>query len=255
MKFEEKLIILRKKALYSQEDLAEKLDVTRQTVSKWELGQSKPDMNKLVEISKLFNVNIDLLTNDNLSLDGDNKEDIKKEIKKPKKERKWLLYIFIIIFIASLSVLFYRTSTDIKTKIKNKANEIKERSNKLNNQDFDNIYDDTKDEIDSAREKINEEMKKQQIDSFNRKFESWLGTQTDSGVSFELDKIIENNKKNKERLIEVIFDGNSYGTDPESIKSIKNNLRTFNGYEVQKYEVSLDYNDDGYAYKVTIETR
>ena len=44
MKFYEKLIILRKKALLSQEELAEKLDVTRQTISKWELGQSKPDM-------------------------------------------------------------------------------------------------------------------------------------------------------------------------------------------------------------------
>ena len=254
MKFEEKLIILRKKALYSQEDLAEKLDVTRQTVSKWELGQSKPDMDKLVEISKLFDVNVDLLTNDEASIEEPKVEE-SKEIKKPKKERKFLLYIFIIIFIASLSVLFYRTSTDIKRKISNKINEIKEGTKKLNNQEFDNEYDDTKDEIDSVREKINEEMKKQQIDSFNRKFESWLGTQTDSGVSFELDDIIENNKKNKERLIEVIFDGNSYGTDPESIKSIKNNLRTFNGHEVQKYEVSLDYNDDGYAYKLTIETR
>ena len=47
MKFYEKLIILRKKDLLSQEELAEKLDVTRQTISKWELGQSKPDIDKL----------------------------------------------------------------------------------------------------------------------------------------------------------------------------------------------------------------
>ena len=40
MKFYEKLIILRKKALLSQEELAEKLDVTRQTISKWEQGRS-----------------------------------------------------------------------------------------------------------------------------------------------------------------------------------------------------------------------
>lgn len=43
MKFEEKLVKLRKANAFSQEDLAEKLDVARQTVSKWELGQSKPE--------------------------------------------------------------------------------------------------------------------------------------------------------------------------------------------------------------------
>ena len=50
MRFDEKLIHLRKKNMLSQEGLAEKLNVTRQTVSKWELGQTKPDMDKLVDI-------------------------------------------------------------------------------------------------------------------------------------------------------------------------------------------------------------
>ena len=72
MKFYEKLIILRKKALLSQEALAEKLDVTRQTISKWELDQTKPDMDKLKEISKLFDVDINVLTDDTISLE-DNK--------------------------------------------------------------------------------------------------------------------------------------------------------------------------------------
>ena len=43
MKLEEKIIKLRKRNAWSQEELAEKLDVTRQTVSKWELGQTTPD--------------------------------------------------------------------------------------------------------------------------------------------------------------------------------------------------------------------
>ena len=45
MKFNEKLINLRKKAGLSQEELGYKLNVTRQTVSKWELGQTTPEMN------------------------------------------------------------------------------------------------------------------------------------------------------------------------------------------------------------------
>ena len=69
MKFYEKLIILRKKALLSQEELAEKLDVTRQTISKWELGQSKPDIDKLQMMSKLFEVDVNTLTNEDIYLE------------------------------------------------------------------------------------------------------------------------------------------------------------------------------------------
>ena len=65
MKFSDKLIKLRKENLLSQEELGEKLNVTRQTVSKWELGQTTPDMEKLVEMSKLFGVTLDELTNEN----------------------------------------------------------------------------------------------------------------------------------------------------------------------------------------------
>ena len=54
MKFNEKLIKLRKEKLLSQEELAEKLGVTRQTISKWELEQTTPDMDKLQQISKLL---------------------------------------------------------------------------------------------------------------------------------------------------------------------------------------------------------
>ena len=54
MKFNEKLIELRRKAGLSQEDLGYKLNVTRQTVSKWELGQTTPEMDKLIEMSKIF---------------------------------------------------------------------------------------------------------------------------------------------------------------------------------------------------------
>ena len=59
MKFNEKLIKLRKVAGLSQEELGNRLDVARQTVSKWELGETTPEMDKLVELSNLFNVSMD----------------------------------------------------------------------------------------------------------------------------------------------------------------------------------------------------
>ena len=64
MKFNEKLIELRKKEGLSQEELGYKLNVTRQTVSKWELGQTTPEMDKLVEMSRIFNISVDQLIND-----------------------------------------------------------------------------------------------------------------------------------------------------------------------------------------------
>ena len=67
MKFNEKLIELRKKQGLSQEELGYKLNVTRQTVSKWELGQTTPEMDKLVELSKLFNISIDELVDNDIN--------------------------------------------------------------------------------------------------------------------------------------------------------------------------------------------
>ena len=237
MKFYEKLIILRKKALLSQEQLAEKLDVTRQTISKWELGQTKPDMDKLNAMSKLFEVDINILTNDELSLEGNKHENKVEHKKKDNSNRKIILYIVIIIFVASLTTLLYRVGSDIIEVAKEKNAEIQK----------------TQEEIE---QKQKEQKEKSERDSFNRDFETWGGKQTDSGVEFQIDKIIKNNKKNSDHLVEVLFDGTSYGTDPNNIKTIKNSLKTWTSdRKIQYYEISIDYDSNGYVNKVTIETR
>lgn len=64
MEFNNKLYELRKKRGYSQEELANRLNVSRQTISKWEVGESAPDMEKLVAISDLFEVSLDELVKD-----------------------------------------------------------------------------------------------------------------------------------------------------------------------------------------------
>ncbi len=53
--------ILRKEIGLTQEELAEKLEISRQAVAKWELGQSYPDIEKLIELSKIFKVTVDYL--------------------------------------------------------------------------------------------------------------------------------------------------------------------------------------------------
>lgn len=69
MKFSEKLILLRKQNGWSQEELAEKLDVSRQAISKWESGQSLPESERIVQLAQLFGV-----TTDYLLIDGRTEE-------------------------------------------------------------------------------------------------------------------------------------------------------------------------------------
>lgn len=61
MIFADKLIALRKKAGWSQEELAQQLNVSRQSVSKWEGAQSVPDLDKIVQLSRIFGVSTDYL--------------------------------------------------------------------------------------------------------------------------------------------------------------------------------------------------
>lgn len=62
----DKIIRLRKKAGWSQEELAERLGVTRQSVSKWEGAQSVPDIEKILQMSRIFGVTTDYLLKDEL---------------------------------------------------------------------------------------------------------------------------------------------------------------------------------------------
>ena len=68
MNFSEKLLSLRSQAGYSQEVLAEKLNVSRQAISKWELGTTLPETEKLIAIRNLFGVSIDSLLIDTIDL-------------------------------------------------------------------------------------------------------------------------------------------------------------------------------------------
>ena len=63
MNFAENLMALRRSRNWSQEELGQRLGVTRQTVSKWELGQTTPELEKLVELAKLFDLSLDALVN------------------------------------------------------------------------------------------------------------------------------------------------------------------------------------------------
>lgn len=71
MRLPDKIVELRKRNGWSQEDLAEKINVSRQAISKWEGGTAQPDASNILQLSKLFGVTTDYLLNDDYSSDED----------------------------------------------------------------------------------------------------------------------------------------------------------------------------------------
>ena len=124
MKFNKKLIKLRKEAGLSQEELGNRLNVARQTVSKWELGETTPEMDKLIKISEIFNITLDSLIKE------ENEEKTEEKINNTNSQRLTRIVIKIlkaigIILIALLvinviliiigAVAFNKIGVDIET--------------------------------------------------------------------------------------------------------------------------------------------
>ena len=81
--FSERFRELRKKSGLSQEELAEKLNVSRQAVSKWETGAAVPTADKLAEIADFFGVSLDMLMRgDNSEIPQNRREDSTKKLRK-----------------------------------------------------------------------------------------------------------------------------------------------------------------------------
>lgn len=106
----EKIFELRKKCGLSQEQLGEKINVTRQTISNWELGETSPNPEQLKLISKELNVSIDeLLDNDIQSVLVEKVSNTEKLAGLVLKVLKWLGIIFIIVLIIDIASLLLFT--------------------------------------------------------------------------------------------------------------------------------------------------
>lgn len=123
MSFNEKLQYLRKENKLSQEQLADMLDVTRQSVSKWESGTTYPEMDKLIMLCKIFKCSLDDLTNDEIrEINVDKKENnnsnnflsnildiINKTVKMFKSMSfKQIVGCIVSMFILALVLLIFR---------------------------------------------------------------------------------------------------------------------------------------------------
>lgn len=106
--FGKNLMELRKKNGLSQEDLANKLNVTRQTVSKWELEQTSPSLKDLKNIADFFNISLDELTSNDINIST--KESINQTNNiKLKTKKKYLILLPIIVLIIFFIILINRS--------------------------------------------------------------------------------------------------------------------------------------------------
>lgn len=128
MNIAEKIVLLRKKKGISQEELANKLNTSRQAVSKWENNQSTPDLEKLVALSIYFNVTTDYLLTDSIETSINNNSQCESNIelqelkslvtedeyqyaineaKKKKHFSYWVIVTVPLIMILAVLIYYY----------------------------------------------------------------------------------------------------------------------------------------------------
>lgn len=105
MRFGEKLSFLRKQRGMTQMELAEKLDISRQAVSRWERGTAEPSTEKLVSIGKLFDVSVDALMNKDVQLQVESAALVAVAEEKGTTEKHGKCGILIIVGIVFLVVV------------------------------------------------------------------------------------------------------------------------------------------------------
>ena len=111
MNLGERLFELRKAKNLTQDDVAEKLNVSRQTVSKWETDQSTPDFDKIVPLCELFEIGVDELLTGKKPVEEKKQENVltKQEVKeksaKVVSSSVFLYFLAIIVLIVSIPVL------------------------------------------------------------------------------------------------------------------------------------------------------
>lgn len=250
MKFNEKLSELRKKEGLSQEELGYKLNVTRQTVSKWELGLTTPEMDKLVEMSKIFNISIDELINESKITHNqnpiiENQPIGEKNIKEKKINIIIVGFIIIVIVLIFASFSIYNKVRETQGNIFDKFFSIFDKATNTIDKTTDNI-DKATNIIDKATEKYNETEKQIAIRSFNGSIEIFNGTNIGGNVKEVLDKVVTSNKTQDKKITVKYKEAETQ--DSEEIKNLKTDIDEFNSYEI-----SFEYDEEGYINKVIIE--
>lgn len=262
MNFSEKLISLRKKEGLSQEELGYKLNVTRQTVSKWELGQTTPDMDKLSEMAKIFNVSVDQLINETETME-DKTTVIEDQSIDQKEKSSSKNKIIIFILVGALIIVLGLMAVKILTGGIGKSPDsmasslfdkffglfdkaIDTQQQILNNEDNDMLANKVENMLNDVEENLNNSQKEFEKKRFNSTLEMYSGTEMGASVFNVLDKINTSNKKQDRKITVKYMDIETQ--DEAEIRNIKKQMDQF-----EDYELYFEYDEEGYINKAIIE--
>lgn len=150
MKFDEKLRNLRKEKDFSQEYLAEKMNVSRQTISKWENGTAMPDLKKLTELANLFNTSMDELLGTSApapsveppQFDTAQIDDLKAQLHTYQvKSKRMNIILFVAIIILMLALII--SNSNLNSSIEGIWNSIYDINSRLGQVMYTNDSDDS----------------------------------------------------------------------------------------------------------------
>ena len=236
MKLEEKLMKLRKENAWSQEEFADKLNVTRQTVSKWELGQTTPDTDNLTKIASVFGISVNDLLDENTN-PIENKSKTTNSNNRP---------LTIIILIIILIFVFLGIGAIAINKIFNKVtNQVAPKSiiEMFEQYSIADIFD-------TIFGKIQESEKEFNRISFNNKFKTlYYGSTSRSFINNFIDEVIKSNEEHPNNLITVKYK-ELEAKSTSDLRALKNQLKNS---ITDEYEIYYEYNEEGYINKAIIE--
>lgn len=245
MNFSEKLIQLRKKEGLSQEELSYKLNVTRQTISKWELGQTTPEMDKLSEISNFFGVSVDTLLNESEEISIEDKKVGSESSTNSNSKKVIIIVLSILLFLIIIGFILFKLFLSPFNLFFNFAeNTISSVEQHVDNQlsDDGSVDNYIQDVFSNFKNLIEQNTN----NDFTDTLELYSGTEFGSIVKTVIDKIITNNKKYSDNLITVTYNDTTT-SDPSELQKLKLNFEDF-----KKYEISYEYDDNKNIYQMDI---
>lgn len=243
MKFNEKLIELRKKEGLSQEELGYKLNVTRQTVSQWELGQTTPEMDKLAEMSKIFNISVDELINELEITSNQNQVIEDQQIGDTSSKNNKVVIIIVGLLIVVIVWILIKMITGFTA-----FNKITEEQGLFDKffSIFNQATESQQNMLGDAENMIGNTVNQLNITKFNSTLEMYNGSNTGSSLESFLEKVITTNKT-KDRKITIKY-METETQDTEVIKKLKTSID-----DNSNFEVSFEYDEEGYIYEALIE--
>ena len=230
MKFNEKLAKLRKEALLSQEELADELEIDKETISSWELGESEPDEDQVEKLSEILDIPVKNLLNE----EKDTEEKPKDKEKNKETRANVINTILVILLIVAIGIIVYSVSQ----KWKDEDSKLRKLFNPTSNRSESSIIT----MVNNAQQKQNYDYEKHR---FNSKYEMKSGVERVFFVKIVLNDVISDNEQNTRQII-VNYNGAEYVTSDELAKLITN-------LKKEEYLITYDYDAEGFICQVNIK--